>query len=50
MLSWKIAPALAAGCCVVLKPSELTPMTALYMTKLFHEAGVPAGVINIIVG
>jgi len=50
MLSWKIAPALAAGCTVVLKPSELTPVTALYMTKLFQEAGVPAGVINIIVG
>lgn len=50
MLSWKIAPALAAGCTVVLKPSELTPMTALYMTKLFKEAGLPAGVVNIIVG
>lgn len=50
MLSWKIAPALAAGCTVVLKPSELTPLTALYMTKLFKEAGIPDGVVNIIVG
>jgi aldehyde dehydrogenase (NAD+) len=50
MFSWKIAPALATGCCVVIKPSELTPLTALYMTKLFKEAGVPAGVVNVIVG
>lgn len=50
MFSWKIAPALAAGCTVVIKPSELTPLTAMYMTKLFKEAEVPAGVINVIVG
>ncbi|OCF30567.1 aldehyde dehydrogenase (NAD+) [Kwoniella heveanensis CBS 569] len=50
MFSWKIAPALAAGCTVVIKPSELTPLTALYMTKLFDEAGVPAGVVNVVVG
>lgn len=50
MFSWKIAPALAAGCTVVLKPSELTPMTAFYMTKLIKEAGVPAGVVNIVCG
>ncbi|WVQ64144.1 uncharacterized protein L199_002305 [Kwoniella botswanensis] len=50
MFSWKIAPAIAAGCTVVIKPSELTPLTALYMTKLFEEAGVPPGVINVVVG
>lgn len=50
MLSWKIAPALAAGCCTILKPSELTPLTALYMTKLFVEAGLPKGVVNIVAG
>ena len=50
MFSWKIAPALAAGCSVVMKPSELTPLTALYMTKLIKEAGVPDGVVNVIVG
>ena len=50
MLSWKVAPALATGCTVVLKPSELTPLTAMYMTKLFNEAGLPKGVVNIIVG
>ncbi|WRT68869.1 uncharacterized protein IL334_005850 [Kwoniella shivajii] len=50
MFAWKIAPAVAAGCTVVIKPSEITPLTALYMTKLFEEAGVPAGVINVIVG
>lgn len=50
MFSWKIAPALASGCTVVMKPSELTPLTAMYMSKLIKEAGVPAGVVNIIVG
>ncbi|KAL7421383.1 hypothetical protein Q5752_004268 [Cryptotrichosporon argae] len=50
MFSWKIAPALAAGCTVVIKPSELTPLSAMYMTKLFVEAGVPAGVVNVVTG
>lgn len=50
MFSWKIAPALAAGCTVVMKPSELTPLTALYMTKILAEAGVPAGVVNVVCG
>lgn len=50
MFSWKIAPALATGCCVVMKPSELTPLTAMYMTKLLVEAGVPNGVVNLITG
>jgi len=50
MFSWKIAPALAAGCTVVIKPSELTPLTAAYMTKIFQEAGVPKGVVNVVCG
>ncbi len=48
MIARKIAPALAAGCTVVAKPSEDTPLTALALVKLAAEAGVPAGVINII--
>ncbi|HUO81768.1 MAG TPA: aldehyde dehydrogenase [Gammaproteobacteria bacterium] len=50
LLSWKIAPALAAGNCVIAKPSELTPMTAWLFSKLCIEAGVPAGVLNILHG
>ncbi len=50
MLSWKIAPALASGCTVVLKPAEQTPLTALKFAELVVEAGLPAGVINIITG
>ncbi len=50
MLSWKIAPALAAGNCVVLKPAEFTSLTALYFAELCQEAGLPAGVVNIVTG
>lgn len=50
LFTWKIAPALAAGCTVVAKPSELTPMTAYLFSKLCIEAGLPAGVLNIIHG
>ena len=50
MMAWKVAPALAAGCTVVLKPAEQTPYTALMLGKMFNEAGFPPGVINIIVG
>ncbi|MEM6850716.1 MAG: aldehyde dehydrogenase family protein, partial [Pseudomonadota bacterium] len=50
MLAWKIAPALAAGNCVVLKPAEFTSLTALYFAELCNEAGVPPGVVNIITG
>ncbi len=50
LFTWKIAPALAAGCTVIAKPSELTPMTAFLFSKLCIEAGLPAGVLNIIHG
>ena len=50
LFSWKIAPALAAGCCVVAKPSEITPMTAYLLSKLCLEAGLPAGVLNVVHG
>jgi acyl-CoA reductase-like NAD-dependent aldehyde dehydrogenase len=48
--SWKLAPALAAGNTVVLKPAELTPLTALRFAELASEAGVPDGVVNVVVG
>jgi aldehyde dehydrogenase (NAD+) len=48
--TWKIAPALACGCSVVLKPSELTPLTALKIAELSVEAGVPEGVLNVVTG
>lgn len=48
--SWKLAPALAAGCSIVFKPAEETPFTALYIGELLLKAGVPAGVVNIIPG
>jgi phenylacetaldehyde dehydrogenase len=47
MAAWKIAPALAAGCTIVLKAAEQTPMTALRLAELIVEAGFPAGVVNI---
>ena len=47
---WKIMPALAAGCSVVLKPSEVTPLTALRLAELAVEAGLPAGVFNVVTG
>lgn len=50
LFSWKIAPALAAGCSVVAKPSEITPMTAYLLSKLCIEAGLPKGVLNIVHG
>lgn len=48
--AWKIAPALAAGCTVVLKPSEETPLSALLLAELAMEAGLPPGVLNVITG
>jgi aldehyde dehydrogenase (NAD+) len=50
MQSWKLGPALAAGCTVVMKTSEKTPLTALHVAKLIKEAGFPAGVVNILSG
>jgi len=50
MLAWKIAPALATGNTVVLKPAEFTPLTALAFAEICHEIGMPAGVVNIVTG
>jgi phenylacetaldehyde dehydrogenase len=50
MAAWKLAPALAAGCTVVLKAAEQTPLTALRLGELFAEAGFPKGVVNILAG
>jgi betaine-aldehyde dehydrogenase len=48
--SWKMAPALAAGNCIVMKPSEITPLSALRIAELMGQAGVPDGVVNIVPG
>ncbi len=50
LFSWKIAPALATGNCVIAKPSEVTPMTAYLFSELCIEAGLPAGVLNVVHG
>lgn len=50
MAAWKVAPALAAGCTMVLKPSEITPLTALALAEIVDEAQLPAGVLNIVTG
>lgn len=50
MLSWKWGPALAAGCTIVLKPAEQTPLSALYVASLVKEVGFPPGVINVVPG
>ncbi|WP_287809441.1 aldehyde dehydrogenase family protein [Pseudomonas sp.] len=48
--AWKLAPALAAGCCVVLKPSEVTPLAELELAAIIAESGLPAGVFNLVCG
>lgn len=50
MASWKVAPALAAGCTMVLKPSEVTSLTAIALAEIAEEAGLPVGVLNIVTG
>ncbi|PID14755.1 betaine-aldehyde dehydrogenase [Sporosarcina sp. P34] len=50
MAAWKVAPALAAGCSVIIKPASLTPLTAIVLGEICHEAGVPEGVVNILPG
>lgn len=50
MATWKVAPALAAGCTMVLKPSEITPLTALVLAEIAHEVELPAGVLNVVTG
>ena len=50
MAAWKLAPALATGCTIVLKPAEQTPLTAIYLAELAVEAGIPEGVFNVVLG
>jgi succinate-semialdehyde dehydrogenase/glutarate-semialdehyde dehydrogenase len=50
MITRKMAPALASGCTFIVKPSELTPLTALKLAELSHEAGIPGGVVNVVCG
>jgi aminomuconate-semialdehyde/2-hydroxymuconate-6-semialdehyde dehydrogenase len=50
LLSWKVAPALAMGNCVVAKPSEITPLSAHALAQVIHEAGLPPGVFNLVNG
>lgn len=50
MAAWKLAPALAAGCTIVLKPAEQTPLTAIYLAELALQAGIPEGVFNVVLG
>ncbi|MGF9762043.1 aldehyde dehydrogenase family protein [Microvirga sp. 0TCS3.31] len=50
MAIWKVAPALAAGCTIVLKPAEQTPLTAVLLGELCEKAGIPAGVVNVVTG
>jgi len=50
MMAWKVAPALAAGCTIVIKPAEFTPLTALLFAELADAAGLPSGVLNVVTG
>ncbi|MDQ3628391.1 MAG: aldehyde dehydrogenase family protein [Actinomycetota bacterium] len=49
-ISWKVAPALVAGCTSIVKPSEVTPLSTIHLVRLVEEAGVPAGVLNLVLG
>ena len=50
LASWKIAPALATGCSLVMKPSEITPLTTIRVFELMEEVGFPKGTINLVLG
>jgi len=50
MAAWKLAPALCAGCCMVIKPAEQTPVTLLELARFFEQCGVPKGVVNVVTG
>ena len=50
MMAWKLGPALACGCTIVMKPAEQTPLTALYMASLIKEVNFPPGVVNVVNG
>ena len=50
MMAWKVAPALAAGCTIVIKPAEFTPLTALLFAEIAADAGLPPGVLNVLTG
>jgi phenylacetaldehyde dehydrogenase len=50
MAAWKVAPALTAGCACILKPAEETPLSALFLAELCHDAGIPPGLINVVTG
>lgn len=50
MAAWKVAPALCAGCTIILKPASVTPLTALELEKIIHEAGFPKGVFQVVIG
>ena len=50
MAAWKVLPAIAAGNTIVLKPAELTPLTSLMFAEAAYDAGIPAGVVNVITG
>src|SRR5690606_13411987 len=50
MITRKISPAIAAGCTVIIKPAPATPLSAIKLFECFHDAGLPAGVVNLVIG
>ena len=50
MAAWKLAPAICAGCSMVIKPAEQTPLTLLEFARFFEECGLPKGVVNVVTG